>query len=166
MHYGDILVRFGEVLDVRTEPLPYIADGSVVKKYISSELQNGDIVIADAAEDETVGKCTEIANLQDEKVLAGLHTIPVRTKEDFSCGYLGYYLNSNSYHDQLLPLMQGTKVSSISKSAIQDTLVVYPKSKEEQQRIGDYLSNLDKLITLHQRDYTVIWRQDFHLHRG
>ena len=60
-------------------------------------------------------------------------------------------MNSNSYHNQLLPLMQGTKVSSISKSAIQDTSILYPKSAEEQQKIGDYFRNLDTLITLHQR---------------
>lgn len=151
VHYGDILVKFGEVLDVGSESLPYIMDESTVKKYSSSKLQNGDIIIADAAEDETVGKCTEIANLQEETVLAGLHTIPVRTKGKFSCGYLGYYMNSNSYHDQLLPLMQGTKVSSISKSAIQDTIILYPKSAEEQKQIGDFFRNLDTLITLHQR---------------
>ncbi len=150
VHYGDILVRFGEVLDVSSEKIPYIVDDAIAKKYSSSELQNVDIIIADAAEDETVGKFIEIANLQGEKVLAGLHTIPVRARLEFSCGYLGYYLNSNSYHDQLLPLMQGTKVSSISKSAIQDTLIIFPKSAEEQQRIGDYFRNLDHLITLHQ----------------
>lgn len=152
VHYGDILVKYGEVLDVSTEQIPYIVDDAIVKKYSSSGLQNGDIIIADAAEDETVGKCTEIANLQEITVLAGLHTIPVRSRIKFSCGYLGYYMNSSSYHDQLLPLMQGTKVSSISKSAIQDTMILYPKSADEQQKIGDYFRNLDSIITLHQRE--------------
>lgn len=152
VHYGDILVKYGEVLDVSTEQIPYIVDDEIVKKYASSKLQNGDIIIADAAEDETVGKCTEIANLQGVTVLAGLHTIPVRARIKFSCGYLGYYMNSSSYHDQLLPLMQGTKVSSISKSAIQDTMILHPKSADEQQKIGDYFRNLDNIITLHQRE--------------
>lgn len=153
VHYGDILVKYGEVLDVSTEQIPYIVDDEIVKKYSSSELQNGDILIADAAEDETVGKCTEIANLQGVTVLAGLHTIPVRPRMKFSCGYLGYYMNSGSYHDQLLPLMQGTKVSSISKSAIQDTMILYPKSADEQQKIGGYFCNLDHLIALHRRKF-------------
>ena len=152
VHYGDILVKYGEVLDVSTEQIPYIVDDAIVKKYSSSGLQNGDIIIADAAEDETVGKCTEIANLQEIMVLAGLHTIPVRSRIKFSCGYLGYYMNSSSYHDQLLPLMQDTKVSSISKFAIQDTMIFYPKSADEQQKIGDYFRNLDSVITLHQRE--------------
>ena len=60
-------------------------------------------------------------------------------------------MNSSSYHDQLLPLIQGTKISSISKSAIQDTNIMYPKSETEQRQIGAYFENLDHLITLHQR---------------
>ena len=150
VHYGDVLVKYGEVLDVKKDEMTYLLDASFATKYLASLLQNGDIIIADAAEDETVGKCSEIAGLTDEKVLSGLHTIPCRPRENFAEGYLGYYMNSGSYHDQLLPLIQGTKVSSISKSAIQDTDIMYPKSETEQRQIGDYFRNLDHLITLHQ----------------
>ena len=48
--------------------------------------------------------------------------------------------------------MQGIKVTSISKSAMQDTDIVYPKSVEEQGKIGDYFRSLDHLITLYQRE--------------
>lgn len=150
VHYGDILVKYGEVLDVKRDELTYLLDASLAKKYQASMLQNGDIIIADAAEDETVGKCSEIARLTDETVLSGLHTIPCRPKKKFAEGFLGYYMNSNAYHDQLLPLIQGTKISSISKSAIQDTAIMYPVLESEQKQIGDYFSNLDHLITLHQ----------------
>ncbi|WP_243175973.1 restriction endonuclease subunit S [Dorea hominis] len=151
VHYGDVLIKFGEVLDVSKEKLPMISDESVLSKYKSSFLQNGDVIIADTAEDSTVGKCSEIAGLDDEVVLSGLHTIPYRPIEKFASGYLGYYLNSSAYHNQLLPLMQGIKVTSISKAAMQDTDIVYPKSVKEQGKIGDYFRNLDTLITLHQR---------------
>lgn len=151
VHYGDILVKFGEILDVKKELLPMIVDELVLAKYRDSFLQNGDIVIADTAEDETVGKCSEIAGVSDEKIIAGLHTIPCRPLFNFASGYLGYYLNSDDYHRQLLPLMQGIKVTSISKSALQDTKIQYPKSLEEQEQIGTYLRWLGHLITLHQR---------------
>ncbi len=150
VHYGDVLIKFGEVLDVSKEKLPMISDESVLAKYKSSFLQNGDVIVADTAEDSTVGKCSEIAGLNDEVVLSGLHTIPYRPIEKFASGYLGYYLNSSAYHNQLMPLMQGIKVTSISKSAMQDTDIVYPKSVEEQGKIGDYFQSLDHLITLHQ----------------
>ena len=150
VHYGDVLIKFGEVLDVSKEKLPMISDESVLSKYKSSFLQNGDVIVADTAEDLTVGKCSEIAGLNDVVVLSGLHTIPYRPIEKFASGYLGYYLNSSAYHNQLIPLMQGIKVTSISKSAMQDTDIVYPKSVEEQGKIGNYFQSLDHLITLHQ----------------
>lgn len=151
VHYGDVLIKFGEVLDVSEEKLPMISDKSVLTKYKASFLQNGDVIVADTAEDSTVGKCSEIAGLNDEVVLSGLHTIPYRPIEKFASGYLGYYLNSSVYHKQLIPLMQGIKVTSISKSAMQNTEIVYPKSVEEQGKIGNYFQSLDHLITLHQR---------------
>lgn len=153
VHYGDILVKFGEVLDITEEQLPMIADNSVITKYKNSFLKNGDVIVADTAEDETVGKCTEIAGLRDEIVISGLHTIPYRPLFQFSSGYLGYYMNSSAYHNQLLPLMQGIKVTSVSKSAMQNTDIVYPKSNDEQAAIGAYFKHLDHLITLHQRKY-------------
>ena len=151
VHYGDVLIKFGEVLDVSKEKLPMILDENVLTKYKASFLKNGDVIVADTAEDSTVGKCSEIAGLNGEVVLAGLHTIPYRPVEKFATGYLGDYLNSSAYHNQLIPLMQGIKVTSISKSAMQDTDIVYPKSMEEQSKIGNYFQSLDHLITLHQR---------------
>ena len=151
IHYGDVLVKFGEVIDVKTESLPMIGDETVIAKYKSSFLKNGDVIVADTAEDETVGKCTEIAGLSDEIVISGLHTIPYRPLQKYAPGYLGYYMNSPSYHNQLLPLMQGIKVTSISKTALQNTDILYPKSATEQAAIGRYFRNLDNLITLHQR---------------
>ena len=153
VHYGDVLIKFGDVLDVSREQLPMIKDEKILDKYKASFLQNGDVIIADTAEDTTVGKCSEIAGLRDEVVLSGLHTILYRPVEKFATGYLGYYLNSGAYHDQLIPLMQGIKVTSISKSAMQDTDIVYPKSTEEQAMIGSYFQSLDHLITLHQRQH-------------
>lgn len=159
VHYGDILVKFGEVLDIKSERLPMIVDETVLDKYKSSFLKNGDIIIADTAEDETVGKCTEIADLSDEYVISGLHTIPYRPLQKFAFGYLGYYMNSTSYHNQLLPLMQGIKVTSISKVSLQNTVIIYPKSKVEQAAIGKYFYNLDNLITLH-RCKCIIYRKN------
>ena len=61
VHYGDVLIRFDECLDVSRETLPFIEKQSVVDKFKTSYLQNGDVIVADTAEDETAGKCTEIA---------------------------------------------------------------------------------------------------------
>ena len=60
-------------------------------------------------------------------------------------------MNSGAYHDQLLPLMQGIKVTSISKSAIKGTNIYYPDNLMEQASIGQFFILLDNFITLHQR---------------
>ena len=153
VHYGDILVKYAEILDIATDEITYLMDGSIAKKYQASLLKNGDVIIADAAEDETVGKCTEITGLLDEIVLSGLHTIPCRPKMKYAESYLGYYMNSDAYHNQLLPLIQGTKISSISKSAIKTTWISAPISEQEQAKIGVYFNKINNLITLHQRKY-------------
>ena len=154
VHYGDVLIKFGDYIDAAETELPYISDDAKADKFKNSFLQDGDIVIADTAEDDTVGKCTEIQDSEGLKLLSGLHTIACRPKEKYGPMFLGYYINSPAYHNQLKPLMQGIKVTSISKSALQDTDMIVPKSIEEQSKIGEYLSNLDHLITLHQCKYS------------
>ena len=152
VHYGDVLIKFGEYIDAQSTELPYIADDAKAKKFEASKLQDGDIIIADTAEDEAVGKCVEIGNIRDLNIVSGLHTIPCRPKMKYAPAYLGYYLNSASYHDQLIPLMQGIKVTSISKSAISDTMISAPTDLSEQGKIGQFFTRLDNLITLHQRE--------------
>lgn len=152
IHYGDVLVRFGENLNIQTTPLPNITDKSIVKKYKKSFLQDGDVIVADTAEDKTVGKCTEIIGINNEVVIAGLHTIPYRPLIGFAPGYLGYYMNSPAYHNQLLPFMQGIKVTSISKSSMKETTITYPQSMDEQKLIGKYFLKLDNLIALQQQE--------------
>jgi len=59
-------------------------------------------------------------------------------------------MNSSAFHDQLLPLIQGTKISSISKSALKKTDIKYPYGKDEQAKIGNLFKQLDGSISLHQ----------------
>jgi type I restriction enzyme S subunit len=151
IHYGDILVNFGQILDLNKEKLPFITSADIAQKLSSRKLKDGDIVFADAAEDDNVGKCTEILNVKNATVLAGLHTIAARPSQEHAPSYLGYYLNSNAFHNQLLTLMQGTKVLSISKTAINTTSIKSPKNASEQAKIGSYFQNLDELISQHQQ---------------
>ena len=150
VHYGDVLIKYGSVLDVQKDDIPRIPL-RCREDFNGALLQDGDVIIADTAEDETTGKACEIGNLQGSAIVSGLHTMVCRPRNRMALGYLGYYLNSNAYHHQLLPLMQGIKVLSLSRSNIQKTSVSYPIAVKEQQLIADYFSQLDNLITLHQR---------------
>lgn len=150
IHYGDILIKYGSIADVQKDEIPF-ATGKSSDDFKGALLQDGDIIIADTAEDETTGKACEIGNSQGLDVVSGLHTMVCRPRNKMALGYLGYYLNSDAYHHQLLPLMQGIKVLSLSRTNVQKTMVCYPKSKAEQQLIADCFRNLDNLITLHQQ---------------
>ena len=150
VHYGDVLIKYGSVLDVQKDDIPRIPH-RCREDFNGALLQDGDVIIADTAEDETTGKVCEIGNLQGSAIVSGLHTMVYRPRNRMALGYLGYYLNSNAYHHQLLPLMQGIKVLSLSRSNIQKTSVSYPSAMKEQQLIASYFSQLDHLITLHQR---------------
>ena len=158
VHYGDVLIKYGSVLDVQKDDIPRIPH-RCREDFSGALLQDGDIIIADTAEDETTGKACEISNLQGSVIVSGLHTMVCRPRNRMALGYLGYYLNSNAYHHQLLPLMQGIKVLSLSRSNIQKTSVSYPTAVKEQQHIAYYFSQLDNLITLHQRKpFLMKWR--------
>lgn len=152
VHYGDILIKFGDCLNGERSDLPFINDDTVLPKFAGSILREGDVIFADTAEDEAAGKCVELRKLSKEPTISGLHTIPARPRFPFGTGYLGHYLNSDAYHGQLLPLMQGIKVISVSKAALQDTQVRFP-GLSEQTAIGAALSEIDTLIALHQRKH-------------
>lgn len=146
IHYGDILVKYPAVLDCDKEKLPYIS-AEYMAKANKGFLRDGDLVIADTAEDTTVGRSTEVIAIGDKKIVSGLHTIPCRPKnaEMFAPKWLGYFINHGIFHNQLIPYITGIKVSSISKSAISGTVIAVPK-KEEQEKIVETLSDIDALI--------------------
>ncbi len=142
IHYGDVLIKYQNCLTSKDE-IPYI------KKCIDTKsfklLQVGDVIIADTAEDETVGKAIQICDVSIP-VVGGLHTIICRPNYNTTLGYLGYYINSKCYHDQLYPYITGIKVSSISKKAIKTTFLKIPSSIDEQKEIVHIIAAMDEEI--------------------
>ena len=148
VHYGDILVKYGSVVDPDIDTVPFIKSETDISKFSnSSYLQDGDIIFADTAEDYTVGKMCEIVNVSNRRVLSGLHTMPFRPTIAFAPMYLGYYLNSAAFRTQILPMIQGAKVSSISKSEMKKTVMYIPSIKL-QKEIVNVLNALDKRIKI------------------
>lgn len=145
VHYGDVLIKYPSILDCSKETIPFINEGINVK-FSKYGIVEGDIIIADTAEDETVGKAVEIYNLGNRKIVSGLHTFLCRKMTDnFAPRWLGYFMNQSIFHNQLLPFITGTKVSAISRTAIHNVKVLIP-SKEEQTAIANVLSSMDKEI--------------------
>ena len=147
IHYGDVLITYNECVEIDKKVKTFVKDEEIARKlHQSCAIKSGDVIFADAAEDNTVGKCTEVIAQEADAIVSGLHTIPCRPKKEFASRYLGYYLNSKAYHDQLLPHIQGTKISSISKRALAQTHISYPSDKNEQQAIASYFQHLDAFI--------------------
>ena len=142
IHYGDVLIRYGSVLDCSRRAVPSLINSIICR---TDRLSDGDVIIADTAEDETVGKAIEIRGLKGRRAVSGLHTIACRPRFDFAPGWLGYYINSSAFHDQLLPLITGTKVSSISKAGLRTTILNVP-TLAEQKAIAAVLSDMDAEI--------------------
>ena len=152
IHYGDILTKFGAYISADSRDIPYITKEIDLSRFSEKcYLQSGDLVIADTAEDETVGKTLEVINVECP-VLAGQHTLLCRPKVHFAKKFLGYYLNAACYHDQFLPFIVGTKVSSISKASIAQTKLIVPKY-EEQHAIASILSDIDDEITVSEQKF-------------
>lgn len=150
IHYGDVLIKYGDCLDVSKDVLTYVKDKKIgMALYKKGALRNGDVIFADAAEDNTVGKCTEVICEENVCIVSGLHTIACRPQVEVVERYLGCSLNSPSFHNQLLPHIQGTKISSISKNALSSTSIFLP-SLPEQRAIASYFTALDVQITLHR----------------
>ena len=144
VHYGDVLIKYGAVLDFAKNAVPYLKSDVKPNKDM---LRDGDLVFADTAEDEAVGKAVEVQGLESRMAVAGLHTVASRPHDGlFAPRYLGYYINSAAYHNQLLPLITGTKVSSVSRAGFLSTYVAIPP-KGEQEKIAEVLSDVDALLS-------------------
>lgn len=155
IHYGDILIKYNYILD-NTSLIPFINEDINLNKFTKeSYLQNGDIIIADTAEDFSAGKAIEVQNINC-KVLSGQHTFLCRPQTKYAPKFLGYYLNSPLYHNYLTKFLTGTKVYSINKTNIKNTFIIYPDNLEEQKKIADCLDSIDELIEAEKRKLVVL----------
>jgi len=150
IHYGDIHTKFSTLFDITKESVPFVN--------LSQEIANiktdnycieGDIILADASEDmNDIGKSIEIVNLNNEKLLSGLHTLLARQKKNrLKVGFGGYLFKSQCIRSQIQKEAQGAKVLGISATRLSNIKIIFPKKKQEQQKIANCLSSIDDLIT-------------------
>lgn len=149
IHYGDIHSKFSARFILSNENVPFVNNGEVpLRMSLQSFCEAGDMVLADASEDlEDVGKSIEIIELNDERVVAGLHTILARrTGDELIIGFGGYLFGSAAVRRQIKRESQGAKVFGISQTRLGDVLLAYPDKLGEQKKIADCLSSLDACI--------------------
>jgi type I restriction enzyme S subunit len=148
IHYGDIHTKFQTLFDITREEVPFINEDMNVKR-ISEDFycKEGDIIFADASEDlNDVGKSIEITNLNNEKLLSGLHTLLARPKANhFHIGFNGYLFKSGNIRLQIQKEAQGSKVLSVNVSRISNINLSYP-TLPEQTKIASFLISVDKKL--------------------
>lgn len=143
IHYGDVLIKYGDTITDQ-DIIPRIRED--IGFVANNILQKNDVIIADTAEDETVGKVTQVGDVSIPLV-GGLHTVVCRPNVETADGYLGCYMNSRYYHDQLLPFITGIKVSSVSKKSLNETEITIPDDVQEQKAIVSIFNSLDRHIS-------------------
>lgn len=149
IHYGDIHTKFSTLFNIELEEVPYVnANVNLDKISPDNYCQVGDVIFADASEDlKDVGKHIEIINLNNEKVISGTHTLLARKIDNsLITGFSSYLFSSRYLRQQIQKESQGTKVLGISAGRLSGIKIYLPTSADEQRKITDFLSSLDKLI--------------------
>ncbi len=147
IHYGDIHTKFSMLFDISKEIVPFLNDQIDSTKIAENQfLKEGDLVIADASEDyKDIGKAIEVVHLNNQKIVAGLHTYIARPVQPFALGFCGYLMQTFEVREQIKKLATGTSVLGISKTNIGKVEIKLP-CLEEQTKIANFLSSIDQKI--------------------
>ena len=139
--YGNLYTDYGMI----TDTVVYRTDAEI-KTPVYSEF--GDVLIP--ASDTTPTGLARATSIEKSGVLLGGDINIVRPKNGINGSCLSLAINANK--GELIKLIKGTTVRHIHNSEIQGVAVALPTDLREQETITDYFKNLDRLITLHQRE--------------
>ena len=117
-----------------------------------NEVEVGDVFFTTSSETpEEVGMSSILLEKRGKTYLNSF-CFGFRPSEKIDSYYLAYMLRSESARAKITLLAQGISRYNISKNKVMEIAVSLP-SLDEQKMIGQYFSQLDHLITLHQRKY-------------
>lgn len=115
-----------------------------------NEVEVGDVFFTTSSETpEEVGMSSILLEKRGKTYLNSF-CFGFRPSEKIDSYYLAYMLRSESARAKITLLAQGISRYNISKNKVMEIAVSLP-SLDEQKMIGQYFSQLDNLITLHQR---------------
>lgn len=118
------------------------------------QIHNGSILVT---KDGTLGKVAYVQGLTMPATLnAGVFNVEIKDKNIADEKYLFQYLKAPFLMDYVSKKATGGTIKHLNQSILVDFPVAMPK-KEEQTKIGEYFTNLDHLITLHQRKPCILY---------
>ena len=121
-----------------------------------NEVEVGDVFFTTSSETpEEVGMSSILLEKRGKTYLNSF-CFGFRPSEKIDSYYLAYMLRSESTRAKIILLAQGISRYNISKNKVMEIAVSLP-SLDEQKMIGQYFSQLDNLITLHQRKCALLF---------
>ena len=121
-------------------------DGSVYSK-------GGEVIVP--ASGETAEDIARAVSVDKSGILLGGDLNIVMPNEDINSAFLAISISNGNSQRELARKAQGKSVVHIHNEEIRNLVVPFP-TKTEQNKIVEYFSNLDHLITLHQRKYKLL----------
>ena len=120
-----------------------------------NEVRLGDVLFTTSSETPEEVGMSSVWLENTENTYLNSFCFGYRPTVDFNPYYLAYMLRSSSMRKKITFLAQGISRYNISKNKMMDIEIPIP-SVVEQKQIGEYFRNLDRLITLHQREFILI----------
>ena len=104
-----------------------------------------------------IGNCGEVYLVKPENLpyshnVLGPNAILVRSK-NYDHSFLSTLLLGNDFQEKLSLIISPNGQTKFNKTELKNIDIVLPLSTDEQVQIGGFFSQLDNLITLHQRKY-------------
>lgn len=153
----------GDLIEVGT---PIILYGRLYTKYETSisdvdtyvEAKEGSVYskgreVIVPASGETAEDIARAATVDKSGILLGGDLNVVMPNKDINSAFMAISISNGNSQRELAKKAQGKSVVHIHNEEIRNLIVPFP-NKVEQDKIVDYFTSLDHLITLHHRKYT------------
>lgn len=122
------------------------------------KISNGDILFVKTG--STLGKSALVTGLEvDASINPQIVVIRVEKESET---FMSNVLITHGIMKQVAAVKIGGAVPTMTETELKNLTYFAPAEKEEQKKIGDYFTNLDHLITLHQRKI-IIFMKKLHL---
>ncbi|WP_436937252.1 restriction endonuclease subunit S [Staphylococcus xylosus] len=152
IHYGDIHSKLpSKINDINLLP-------TIVENRDFEFVEKGDIIFADASEDyKDLGKAVLI-DIEDNNIIAGLHTHVFRLNPEITAEFLINFTKTLNYYKFIKKQGTGISVLGISKKNLSNLTLNIP-AYNEQQKIGRFFSKLDQQIELEEQKLSLLEEQ-------
>jgi len=144
---GTPIILYGR-LYTKYETIISEVDTYVEAKDSSVYSKGGEVLVP--ASGETAEDIARAASVDKSGILLGGDLNVVMPDKDINSAFLAISISNGNSQRELAKKAQGKSVVHIHNEEIRNLVVPFP-TKAEQNKIVDYFSNLDNLITLHQR---------------